>query len=79
MIEHTKVSFDSSGVTCVDYLYRSTSISTLQLCVVLANGFTGTQDTPSIQTTAYEFAANGFTALTFDYRNFSRAKEHQAS
>ena len=74
MIEQTKVSFDSSGFTCVGYLYRSTSISTLQPCVVLTNGFTGTQDTPSIQTTAYEFVANGFTALTFDYRNFGESE-----
>jgi len=41
--------------------------------VVLAHGFTGTQDTPSIQAAAREFAAAGFTALTFDYRNFGES------
>lgn len=42
--------------------------------MVLATGFTGTQDTPSIQAAAQEFAASGFTALTFDYRNFGESE-----
>ena len=74
MIEQTKVRFDSNGVKCVGYLYHPTSISALQACVVLANGFTGTQDTPSIQAIAHEFTSNGFTALTFDYRNFGESE-----
>jgi len=41
---------------------------------VLANGFTGTQDTPAIQAIAHEFTVNGFTALTFDYRNFGESE-----
>ncbi len=73
MIEQTKVHFDSNGVKCVGYLYHPTNISAPRPCVVLANGFTGTQDTPSIQATAHEFAATGFTALTFDYRNFGES------
>ena len=73
MIGQTKVRFDSNGVTCVGYLYHPNQIRAPRPCVVLAPGFTGTQDTPSIQATAQEFAASGFTALTFDYRNFGES------
>jgi dienelactone hydrolase len=74
VIKKTKVSFDSNGVTCIGYLYHSPSISSMHPCVVLANGFTGTQDTPSTQAIAHEFAATGFTSLTFDYRNFGESE-----
>lgn len=74
MFEQTKVHFDSNGVTCVGYIYHQTDISAPQPCVVLATGFSGTQDTPSIQAAAHEFAINGFAALTFDYRNFGESE-----
>jgi alpha-beta hydrolase superfamily lysophospholipase len=73
MIEQTKVHFDSHGVGLVGYLYEATNRNRTQPCVVLATGFTGTQDTPSIQAAASEFAMAGFVALTFDYRNFGES------
>lgn len=73
MIEQTKVHFPSNRVTLVGYLYHPAGNGTPRPGVVLANGFTGTQDTPSIQAAAREFAAAGFTALTFDYRNFGES------
>jgi dienelactone hydrolase len=73
MIASTKVCFDSGDVTCIGYLYYPTQISATHPCVVLGTGFTGTQDTPSIQAAAERFAANGFAALTFDYQNFGES------
>jgi dienelactone hydrolase len=73
MIEQTRVHFDSHGIRLVDYLYQDTGHDSAQPCVVLATGFTGTQDTPSIQAAAHEFATAGFAALTFDYRNFGES------
>lgn len=73
LAKQTRVRFDSDGVTCVGYFYRLTDSSTPRPCVVLANGFTGTQDTPSIQATAHEFAPADLAALTFDYRNFGES------
>jgi dienelactone hydrolase len=73
MIEQTKVHFDSHGVRLVGCLFQSINLNRAQPCVVLATGFTGTQDTPSLQAAAHEFAAAGFTALTFDYRNFGES------
>lgn len=74
MIEQTRVRFDSGGTACVGYLYRSAGAGTLRPCVVLAAGFAGTQDTPSIQATARAFAAADLAALTFDYRNFGESE-----
>ncbi len=73
MVERTKVSFDSGGVACVGYLYHSTSIGGQVPCVVMGTGFSGTQDTPSIQAVAQAFADAGFAALTFDYRHFGES------
>jgi len=73
MFEQIKMHFDSNGVTCRGYIYHHTNISAPRPCVVLTTGFSGTQDTPSIQAAAHEFAAKGFTALTFDYRNFGES------
>jgi dienelactone hydrolase len=74
MIEQTLVHFDSGGIACVGYLYRSTGTGAPRPCVVLATGFIGTQDTPSIRATARAFAAAGLAALTFDYRNFGESE-----
>ena len=73
MVELTKVRFDSSGVECVGYLYHPGSVGGTLPCVVLSTGFSGTQDTPSLQAVAQGFATAGFTALTFDYRNFGES------
>jgi dienelactone hydrolase len=71
--EQTKVVFKSNGITLVGYLYQPTHIHAARPCVVLAHGFAGTQDTPSIQAAAQAFAAAGLSALTFDYRNFGES------
>jgi uncharacterized protein len=73
MGERTKVRFDSGGVSCVGYLYHPTSVGSTVPCVVLGHGFSGTQDTPSLQAAAQAFAGAGFAALTFDYRNFGES------
>jgi uncharacterized protein len=73
MVERTKVRFDSGGVSCVGYLYHPTGVSSPVPCVVLGHGFSGTQDTPSLQAAAQAFAGAGFAALTFDYRNFGES------
>ena len=73
MIEQTKVVFESNGITCVGYLHHPAPMRAPRPCVVLAHGFAGTQDTPSIQAAAQAFAAAGFSALTFDYRNFGES------
>jgi dienelactone hydrolase len=73
MIEQTRVHFDSHGVKLVGYLYRLANQNRVQPGVVLATGFTGTQDTPSLRATAQAFAAAGFAALTLDYRNFGES------
>jgi pimeloyl-ACP methyl ester carboxylesterase len=73
MVERTEVRFDSGGVACVGYLYRSASAGKQTPCVVMGTGFSGTQDTPSIQAVAQAFADAGFAALTFDYRHFGES------
>jgi dienelactone hydrolase len=61
-------------VDCVGYLYRPAAIDATLPCVVIGTGFSGTQDTPSIQAVAQECAAAGFAAMTFDYRNFGESE-----
>jgi uncharacterized protein len=73
MVERSKVRFDSGGVACVGYLYYSAIFSETLPCVVIGTGFGGTQDTPSIQAVAQAFAEAGFSAMTFDYRNFGES------
>lgn len=72
-LERTKVSFQSGGVEIVGYLYSRAGAGELQPGVILATGFGGTQDTPSIVANAEKFAETGFTALTFDYRSFGES------
>ena len=72
-IERTKIRFDSGGVTCVGYVYPPVRGGGLVPCVVVGTGFSGTQDTPSIQAAAQAFAEAGFAALTFDYRHFGES------
>lgn len=72
-IERRQVRFDSGGVGCVGYFYRSPGGDAPVPCVVVGTGFSGTQDTPSIGAAAEAFAAAGFAALTFDYRHFGES------
>lgn len=67
-----RVSFDSAGQACVGYLYGEQPGSR-RPCVVLCHGFGGTQDTPAFVATARDFAAAGYLAMTFDYRNFGES------
>ncbi|MGB9927851.1 MAG: hypothetical protein ACPK85_05540 [Methanosarcina sp.] len=48
MIERTEVHFNSNGVTCTGYLYHPVYTDSILPRMVLTDGFTGTQDTPSI-------------------------------
>ena len=66
-----RVVFQSGGSDCVGYLRRAGDRT--GPCVVLCTGFGGTQDTPSVVATAEAFAAAGFHAMTFDYRNFGES------
>jgi alpha/beta superfamily hydrolase len=72
-VERTKVRFDSGAAACIGYVYHSTSAGEEVPCVVMGAGFSGTQDTPSIQAVAQAFANAGFAALTFDYRHFGES------
>ena len=72
-VERTKIRFDSGGVPCVGYVYHSAGGGGPAPCVVMGTGFSGTQDTPSIQAVAQAFAEAGFAALTFDYRHFGES------
>ena len=73
MCERTQVRFESGGVDCVGYLSHPTGGGAPVPCLVLAHGFSGTQDTPSMQAVAQVVAGAGFAALTFDYRNFGES------
>jgi dienelactone hydrolase len=69
--ERTRVSFNSDGVELVGYLYRPAHATGKVPCVVMAHGFSGTQD--RLVASAERFAGAGFAALTFDYRNFGES------
>lgn len=66
-----RVEFASGNDTCVGYLYGE--IDGRKPCVVLCQGFGGTQDTPAFTANARDFAVAGFLALTFDYRNLGES------
>jgi len=70
MVDFTTVNFVSGGTNCVGHLYLPSIVGGVLPCVVLAHGFSGTQDTPSIRAAAQAFAEAGFAALTFDFRHF---------
>jgi dienelactone hydrolase len=78
-VERTKVRFESGGVACVGYVYQPTGVGGPAPCVVMGTGFSGTQDTPSIQAVAHTFAEAGFAALTFDYRHFGESDGPRAN
>ena len=61
-------SFESSGERIAATIYGGTSEPAP--AVLICTGFGGTQDTPSIVAAAEAFAAEGWVAMTFDYRSF---------
>jgi uncharacterized protein len=69
--ERTRVSLDSGGVELVGYLYHAAGTDGDAPCVVMGHGFSGTQD--RLFANAEQFAGDGFTVLTFDYRNFGES------
>jgi uncharacterized protein len=72
-VERRRLRFGSGGVESVGYLYRLQRAASRLPCVVMGTGFSGTQDTPSMQATAIAFAEAGLAALTFDYRTFGES------
>jgi len=72
MIERKRTTFRSGGIACVGYVYRATDDAAPTPGIVMAHGFGGTQE-GSLAQTARDFAAAGFTVLTFDYRGFGES------
>ncbi|VEG41909.1 alpha/beta hydrolase fold protein [Mycolicibacterium flavescens] len=68
-----RVEFRSGATTLVGHLYNG-GPDEPRPCVVLCQGFGGTQDTPALTANATGFAAAGYVALTFDYRNFGESQ-----
>ncbi|MGV0645051.1 alpha/beta fold hydrolase [Mycolicibacterium sp. XJ2546] len=66
-----RITFESGGETCIGYLYGDHADE--RPCVVMCQGFGGTQDTPAFTENAKGFAAAGYRVLTFDYRNFGES------
>lgn len=66
-----RITFASGGETCVGYLYGDQANP--RACIVMCQGFGGTQDTPAFTENAEGFAAAGYRVLTFDYRNFGES------
>ena len=71
-VDVQKVSFKSDGLACSGRLYLTNSHDRLP-CIVLANGFSGTQDW-ILPAFAERFAQAGFAAFTFDYRYFGESE-----
>jgi dienelactone hydrolase len=69
--ESVSTSFESSGERIVATVFGGTSAPAP--AVLVCTGFGGTQDTPSIVAAAEAFAAEGWVAMTFDYRSFGRS------
>lgn len=70
-IKKERLEFNSSNDTCVGYLYYTQEKKSP--CIIMASGFGGTQDTPSIIETATQFALAGINVFTFDYRNLGES------
>jgi len=64
-----RIEFTSGGTTCSATVF-TTGAHEDAPAVIMCTGFSGTQDTPSIEAAALAFAEAGYVAVTFDYRNF---------
>jgi dienelactone hydrolase len=64
-------SFASSGENVAGLVYGAGTEPAP--AVLICTGFSGTQDTPSIIAAAERFAAEGWVAMTFDYRGFGHS------
>jgi uncharacterized protein len=67
-----RVTFGSGGGECVGYLHLPEPLDDAP-CVILVPGFSGTQDTPSVQAMVRALTSAGFAAMTFDFRNFGES------
>jgi alpha-beta hydrolase superfamily lysophospholipase len=67
-MDRRDVTFQSAGERCAAWLYAPDGPGP-HPCVVLAHGFGGTR-AARLDAFAQRFAASGFAALAFDYRNF---------
>ena len=72
LIERHKMSFVVAGTDCTGYLYRPAASASHPPVVVMAHGFSGTQQ-GSVARTAWDFAERGFAVFTFDYRGFGES------
>src|SRR5687767_822978 len=72
MSDRQRVEFPSGEEVCVGYLYPPAVASAPGCCVIMAHGFGGTQEC-SLARSAADFAAAGFTVLSFDYRFFGES------
>lgn len=66
-----RVEIAVGGSTCTGYLFRPARAGGQVPCVVLAQGFSGTQD--RLFDVAERFAGAGIATLTFDYRSFGES------
>jgi uncharacterized protein len=67
------MTFRSQGVDCAARVYRpDVAPGTATPCIVMANGFSLTQD-DGLPEFAKQFAGAGITALTFDFRHLGRS------
>ncbi|MGE2726916.1 alpha/beta hydrolase [Mycolicibacterium pulveris] len=67
-----RITFESGRETCVGYLYGDQAADP-RTCIVMCQGFGGTQDTPAFTANAQDAAAAGHLVLTFDYRNLGES------
>lgn len=73
MSEPGKIEFYVAGIQCVGYIYRPGAPSDQLPAIVMAHGFSGTQQ-GSLARSARDFADAGFLVLTFDYRSFGESE-----
>jgi dienelactone hydrolase len=72
MIERQNISFQSEGITCAGWFYRSCTRGPAP-CIVLAHGFSGVKEM-RLDAYAEVFAEAGYHALVFDYRHFGESQ-----
>ncbi len=68
-----KMEFEVAGTRCTGYLFRPVDQSSRLPAIIMAHGFSGTQQ-GSLARTAHDFADAGFAVFTFDYRGFGESE-----
>ncbi|UUP16444.1 alpha/beta hydrolase [Nitratireductor thuwali] len=72
MLAPRAIRFVVEGTECVGHLYEPANTAAPYPVVIMAHGFSGTQQ-GSLARTARNFAGNGIAAFTFDYRGFGES------